>query len=161
MDCGLCCDGTFFGSVVVAPAETPRLSRVGLTVLQSEGACTMAQPCTALRGCLCEVYADRPSACATYECQLVKRVSAGECSVDEAQIKIASVRQLLATIRKGFDIPEGGSIWKTILTLEEPTTPEGAAAALLKYGPAIDAVGALVELGASAFEPTFAGGGKR
>jgi Fe-S-cluster containining protein len=161
MDCGLCCDGTFFGSVVVAPEETTRLARVGLTVLQNDGSCTMAQPCTALRGCLCEAYPDRPTACATYECQLVKRVNAGTCTLEEARSSIAKVRELLATIRKGFEIPDGASIWKTILTLEEPETPEGAAAALLRYGPAIDAVGALVQIGAAEFEAKFAGGGKR
>jgi Fe-S-cluster containining protein len=160
-DCGLCCDGTFFGSVVIAPEETERLGRVGLRVLQSEGSCTMAQPCSALRGRLCDAYAERPTACATYECQLTKRVSAGTCSLEEARSKVAAARALLATIREGFEIPAGGSIWTTILSLEEPTTREGAVAALARYGPAIDAVGALVQLGAAEFEPSFAGGGKR
>lgn len=160
-ECGLCCDGTFFGSVVIASDETERLARRGLRVLQNEGTCTMAQPCSALSGHLCDAYADRPTACRTYECLLTKRVSAGACTLEEARATIASARALLATIRAGFEMPEGGSIWTTILDLEEPTTREGAAAALAKYGPAIDAVGALVQLGAAKFEPSFAGGGKR
>jgi len=160
-DCGLCCDGTFYGSVVVAAAETDRLARVGLRVLQNVGGGTMAQPCTALRGCLCDVYADRPSSCAAYECQLRKRVNAGDCSLEEARSKIAAMRGLLATIREGFEIPEAGSIWEKILTLEEPTSPEAAALAVVRYGAAIQAVGALLELGRAAFEPRFAGGGTR
>jgi len=160
-DCGLCCDGTFFGAVVVAPEETERLVRVGLPVLQREGACSIAQPCKALRGCLCDVYADRPSACATYECELRKRVDAGASSLEEARAKIATIRALLATIRRDFEIPEGASIWEKILTLEEPSTPEGAALARVRYGAAIQAVGALLELGGAAFEPRFAGGGTR
>jgi hypothetical protein len=160
-DCGLCCDGTFYGSVVVAAEETERLERVGLRVLQNEGACSMAQPCTALRGRLCDAYADRPSACAAYECELRKRVNAGASSLEDARQDIATMRVLLATIREGFEIPDGGSIWERILTLEEPATPEAAALAVVKYGPAITAVGQLLTLGRAAFEPRFAGGGAR
>jgi Fe-S-cluster containining protein len=160
-DCGLCCDGTFYGSVVVAEDEAARLGRVGLRVLQYDGACGMPQPCTALRGCLCDVYADRPRACAAYECELRKSVKAGEQPLEDARAKIAAMRALLATIRAGFEIPDGGSIWETILSLEEPTTPEAARAAALRYGPAIEAVGALLALGRASFEPRFAGGGSR
>jgi Fe-S-cluster containining protein len=160
-DCGLCCNGTFFGSVLVEAAETERLGRVGLRVLQNEGTCTMAQPCAALRGALCDVYADRPSACASYECQLRKRVASGETSLDEAMSAIARARALLAMIRAGLEVPEGGSIWEKILTLEEPTTPEAIALARARYEPTIQAVGELVELGTAAFEPRFSGGGRR
>ena len=160
-DCGLCCDGTFYGSVVVAAEETERLARVGLPVVQNEGSCTMAQPCTALRGRLCDAYADRPSACAAYECELRKRVNAGACSLAEAQEPIAAMRALLATIRQAFEIREGDSIWEKILTLEEPATPEAAALAVVRYGPAIAAVGELLTLGRASFEPRFAGGGSR
>ncbi len=160
-DCGLCCDGTFYGSVVVAEEETDRLARVGLRVLQNEGACSMAQPCTALRGCLCDAYADRPRACAGYECELRKGVDAGARSLVEAREQVATMRALLAVIRAGFEIPAGGSIWEKIMTLEEPATPEAAAAALVRYGPAIEAVGKLLTLGRAAFEPRFAGGGAR
>ena len=109
-DCGLCCDGTFYGSVVVAAEETERLTRVGLRVLQQEGACGMPQPCAALRECLCDAYADRPSACAAYECLLRKRVSSGEVGLGEARGSIAKMRDLLSVIREGFEIPAGGSI---------------------------------------------------
>ena len=160
-DCGLCCDGTFYGSVVVAAAETERLARVRLPLVQNEGACTMAQPCTALRGRLCDAYADRPSACAAYECELRKKVNAGACSLTEAREPIAAMRALLVTIRQAFEIREGDSIWEKILTLEEPATPEAAALAVVTYGPAIAAVGELLTLGRASFEPRFAGGGSR
>jgi Fe-S-cluster containining protein len=161
MDCGLCCDGTFYGSVVVAMDERERLGRVGLPVIQHEAVLSMPQPCGALRGCLCSVYADRPSACAAYECMLRKSVAAGECSLDDARSKVATMRRLLATIREGFECPPETSIWQKILSLEEPTSPEEAAIAARDYAAAIDAVGALLELGRAAFEPRFAGGGAR
>jgi uncharacterized protein len=161
MQCGLCCDGTFFGSVVVASDESARLERVGLRVLRNGEETALAQPCVALRGCLCSVYADRPAACARYECQLRKRVSSGDVSLDDALAKVATMRALLTTIREAFDAPPSTSIWERILALEEPETTEDKALALRDYGAAIAAVGELLELGRAEFEPRFAGGGSR
>jgi Fe-S-cluster containining protein len=161
MQCGMCCNGTFFGSVVVAHEEAAGLRRVGLPVLEREGALSMPQPCSALQGCLCSVYGDRPSACALYECSLRKAVSAGGCSLEDALAKVARMRELLAAIREAFDCPETTSIWERILSLEEPTTPEGASVAARDYAGAIAAVGELLEVGRTHFEPRFAGGGSR
>lgn len=159
--CGLCCDGTFFGSVVVVASESARLERVGLVVIRHGAEASLQQPCVALRGCLCAVYAERPSACARYECELRKKVAAGDCSIDEALERVALMRALLATIRAAFDAPPSVSIWEKILALEEPDTAEGKALALRDYGAAIEAVGELLELGRAHFEPRFAGGGAR
>ena len=161
MQCGLCCDGTFYGSVVVAEGERPHLERVGLRVVQENGATSMPQPCSALRGCLCAVYEERPTACAAYECLLRKKVSAGERTMDEAIATVAQMRALLAAIRAAFECPESMSIWERILAMEEPTTAEEAAAASRKYAGAIHAVGELLALGRAEFEPRFAGGGSR
>lgn len=159
--CGLCCDGTFYGSVVVAHEEHARLGRVGLRVIQDEGTLSMPQPCAALRGCLCAVYAERPSACARYACSLRKKVGAGGASLEDALAKVARMRSLLAAIRAAFECPVTTSIWERILTLEEPTTAEGASVAARDYAEAIAAVGELLELGRAEFEPRFAGGAAR
>ena len=159
--CGLCCDGTFFGSVVVVPDEVAQLARVGLPVVHRDGTPALPQPCVALRGCLCSVYVDRPAACARYECELRKKVSAGERDLETALGHVQTMRALLATIRAAFDCPEETSIWERIMALEEPDSAEGAALALRDYGNAIDAVGALLALGRAEFEPRFAGGGSR
>lgn len=161
--CGLCCDGTFYGSVVIAGGETSRLERVGLRIVRDEqgSAATMAQPCSALRGCLCAAYEERPTACAAYQCSLRKAVLAGERALDEATADVRTMRELLTTIRAAFECPEPMSIWERILTMEEPKTPEEAALASAKYGEAIRAVGELLALGRASFEPRFAGGGTR
>ena len=163
MQCGLCCDGTFYGSVVIADGETPRLERVGLRIVRDEEgrAPTMAQPCSALRGCLCAVYEERPSACAAYQCSLRKAVVAGECALEDATANVKKMRELLGVIRAGFECPESMSIWERILAMEEPKTPEEAALASARYGDAIRAVGELLALGRASFEPRFAGGGTR
>ena len=163
MQCGLCCDGTFYGSVVIADGEKVRLDRVGLRIVRDDesGATTMAQPCSALRGCLCAVYAERPTACAAYQCSLRKKVGAGDGTLDDALANVKKMRELLSAIRVAFDCPESMSIWERILAMEEPKTPEEASAASLRYGEAIAAVGELLALGRAAFEPRFAGGGSR
>lgn len=161
MQCGLCCNGTFYGSVVIVEEETARLDRVGLRVVRSDGTTTMPQPCSALRNCLCAVYQERPTACARYECSLRKKLAADECSLDDATANVAKMRELLATIRTAFDCPESMSIWERILAMDEPKTPEEAVVASQKYGEAIAAVGELLALGRAAFEPRFAGGGSR
>jgi Fe-S-cluster containining protein len=162
MQCGLCCDGTFYGSVVVADADKARLERVGLRIVtDDQGATTMPQPCSALRGRLCDAYSERPTACADYQCSLRKSVTAGNTTLEEAFANVKKMRELLSVIRVAFDCPESMSIWERILAMEDPKTPEEAAAASKKYGDAITAVGELLALGRASFEPRFAGGGTR
>ena len=162
LSCGICCNGTLYGSVVIEPTERERVERVGLRVLASDGGTelTMRQPCTALRGVLCSVYEDRPASCARYECSLRKSVAAGG-SLPEARATIERMHALLAIVRAGFECEPGASIWERILNLESPTTAEEEQAAAVRYGPAIEAVGELLVLGRAAFEPRFAGGGSR
>lgn len=155
--CGLCCNGTFYGSVLVAEGERPHLERIGLRIVDQEGATAMAQPCTALRGCLCSVYAERPAACAAYECTLRKRVRAGERSLEQALADVAEMQALLAKIREIFEVAATASIWEAILALEEPT-PEEQRASGRDFAAAIDAVAKLLDVGRAKFEPRFAGG---
>lgn len=160
--CGLCCDGTFYGSVVIASDESERLARVGLRIVRDDsGAGMMPQPCSALRGCLCAAYEERPASCADYQCLLRKKVVAGEESLEAAMATVTRMRALLTVIRVDFQCPESMSIWERILAMEEPKTPEQASAASRKYGAAITAVGELLALGRASFEPRFAGGGSR
>ena len=161
--CGLCCDGTFYGSVVVAEGgEAPRLERIGLRIVRDDaGTPAMPQPCTALRGCLCAVYTERPKACGEYECLLRKKLVASEETFDEAVAAVRKMRDLLATIRLSFECPDTMSIWERILAMEEPATPEAALEASRKYASGITAVGELLALGRERFEPRFAGGGSR
>jgi Fe-S-cluster containining protein len=162
MDCGLCCDGTLFGSVVVAAEEREKLGRIGLRIVDRDGALQMSQGCSALRGCLCSVYADRPGACVRYECEQRKSVIAGTTSEGQARGNVARMRTLLATIREAFDLPATTSVWEAILALEASVSYEQAtAAARKKYDTGIDAVTELLTLGRTAFEPAFAGGGGR
>jgi hypothetical protein len=83
--CGLCCDGSLFTQVPLQPAEAATLRRLGLPVGErADGAPVLAQHCTALEGRSCTVYADRPSPCRAYRCNLLIALAEGEVSLDEA-----------------------------------------------------------------------------
>lgn len=160
MECGLCCDGTFFGSVVVDEAERDRLGRVGLRIVESDGRPVMPQPCSALRGCLCDAYADRPKACRDYECSLRTSVVGGLTTEGDARASVARMRALLAVIRGAFDLPSG-SIWEAILALEEPEPVDPMSPAGRKLDAGVAAMAELLSLAREVFEPRFAGGGRR
>lgn len=157
MDCGLCCDGTFFGSVTIAAAEQPRLERVGLQIVDDDGAPVMPQPCSALRGCLCTVYADRPDACARYECSLRKDIIAGAKSAMEARADVLRMRALRATFCEAFGLPTATSMWQALVALEEPKSFAEGSSAEREYDASVNALSELLELGRRAFEPSFAG----
>ena len=159
MECGLCCDGTFFGSVVVAAEEAEHLRRVGLRIVDGDGGLVMPQRCTALSGSICSAYADRPKACRDYQCTLRERFLAGATSEDAARASVARMLVLLRTIRRAFDLPPHTSIWEAIVTIadaESSTRPTGP-----KLDEGVAAVSELLVLARDVFEPKFAGGGRR
>jgi Fe-S-cluster containining protein len=155
-ECALCCDGTFFGSVVITNDDRERVRRVGLRVVDKDGAATMPQPCSALRGCLCAVYEERPKTCRDYECSLRVSVLAGSTSEESARMSVARMCVLLATIRAALDLPET-SIWEAILKLDEPVGVDPMSPAGRKFDTGVQAFSELIELARSVFEPTLGG----
>lgn len=107
--CGLCCDGTLLGDVeLTGPAEAARLELLGLDVDADDADVDLlALPCAGLRGTRCRVYAQRPTCCRTFECQLLQDTRRGAITVDVALARIAAakaqIRQvelLLARVEK-------------------------------------------------------------
>ncbi len=89
--CGLCCDGSLFVDVELAgQAEATRLEIMGLDVEDddAEGG-LLLQPCAALRGTHCGIYAHRPECCRTFECRLLADVRRGAMDVKRARGHIA------------------------------------------------------------------------
>lgn len=158
MHCALCCDGTFFGSVLVAPEERPRLTRIGLRVVDEDGTLAMPQGCTALRGCLCTVYPDRPKACASYACALREAVVAGDTLPSAAMDQVARMRALIATIREAFGLPATSSVWEAVLAIAEPVPPDPNTPEGRRFDEGIAAVSELLALGRASFEADFGGG---
>jgi hypothetical protein len=95
--CGLCCDGTLFADVELAGrAEATRLEVLGLEIEDDDGrGQLLVQPCAALHGTRCTVYAHRPSCCRTFECRLLQDVRRGAVSVEEAGATIVATLELV------------------------------------------------------------------
>jgi polyhydroxyalkanoate synthesis regulator phasin len=95
-DCGLCCDGTFFAHVAVTPEE---IAPLGGRVTISSDWSLMLQPCSALEGCRCSVYSDRPRICRAYRCLVLHSVEAGRITEEEGRAsldEVFAVRKQLA-----------------------------------------------------------------
>src|SRR5262245_20222594 len=89
LSCGLCCDGTLFRDVELQAADD--LSRRAMADVLDATHLNLAQkskwpqPCAALCADLrCQIYADRPSRCRDFECELFKAVASGTFETDEA-----------------------------------------------------------------------------
>ena len=93
-DCGMCCDGTLFHSVVLQPTDSPRtLSSLGLSLKRKPGLTTFRQPCSAHQNNQCTIYENRPQRCRLFNCQQLLRVATGEITQSFAQETIASTRK--------------------------------------------------------------------
>ncbi len=100
LTCGLCCDGTLFGSVELTLADDPeRLRALGLKIA-ARGKPRFPQPCAALdSGCRCRVYGERPQQCRAFECALLQSVQRGRIDPVSAARTIRQTRQQAADVR--------------------------------------------------------------
>ena len=100
--CGLCCDGSLFADVELAgSAEAAGLEVMGLEIEEddTDGA-VLVQPCGALRGKRCGIYAHRPECCRTFECRLLQDARRGAVSVEQAVEHIAETLKHVGRVRK-------------------------------------------------------------
>jgi Fe-S-cluster containining protein len=100
----LCCDGSLFADVELSgQAEAAGLELLGLQIEEddddADGA-LLVQPCAALRGTRCGVYAHRPECCRTFECRLLQDVRRGTMDVEQAGEHIAEALKGVARVRE-------------------------------------------------------------
>lgn len=110
LDCGLCCDGTLFGAIVVHIPERELVESLGLEVTEDPaGGLVAPQPCSAfLEGC-CAIYAvGRPMTCGSYRCAVVTDYTAGRAGRDESLAVIERVRALARELEAAMGLPHGG-----------------------------------------------------
>lgn len=94
-NCGLCCDGTFFAHVEVTPQE---LASISTRVTLSEDWSLLLQPCSALEGCRCAVYENRPRICRAYRCAVLVDFEAGRLTEREARAQLETVFAIRARL---------------------------------------------------------------
>jgi uncharacterized protein len=101
--CGLCCDGSLFADVELASThEASALEVTGLEIEDADGedGSLLLQPCRALTGTCCSIYAHRPDCCRTFECRLLQEVKRGAVSVEKAKEKIAETLKRIGQIKE-------------------------------------------------------------
>ena len=93
-----------FANLQLQPGDdTDRLRSLGLPVSPPRSARHppyLSQPCAALEGCRCRVYAERPEYCRHFECVLLKSVQAGRTQRAEALRIIATARERAEKVRR-------------------------------------------------------------
>jgi Fe-S-cluster containining protein len=99
--CGLCCDGSLFADVELAgQAEATGLEILGLEIDDNDAdGALLLQPCVALRGRRCGIYAHRPKCCRTFECRLLQDARRGVVTVERAAEQIAEALRRIRRVR--------------------------------------------------------------
>jgi uncharacterized protein len=104
LDCGLCCNGTLFGhadfyprdvvnGVLKVPAQIPVQRR-------SKGLYFFL-PCPAHDATTgCTVYAERPTICSGFECDLLKSMKSGAIDLEGARQIVAETKERAASLTK-------------------------------------------------------------
>jgi len=98
--CAMCCNGVLFKDVELQPGDDgAKLKALGLPISRSRLA-KFPQPCAALDGCTCRVYADRPVRCREFECALLKSVAAGGTEAAAVLRVIRQTRERAEKVRR-------------------------------------------------------------
>lgn len=130
LSCGICCDGTLFGGVNLKAGDLlAPLQAGGILIQTKETQQSFKQPCAAHRQGCCQVYADRPSTCRTYRCELLKKYEDGVVSWTEARAKIGRAQRLRQTIETEMSrlVPECGRMSVVAISRSVPARAELAA----------------------------------
>lgn len=101
--CGLCCDGTIFDVARVAESELPALAELGIRTGTRPFGAVLVQPCVALDGAACTVYAHRPHTCRAYRCNLLVALEEGEADLADCLVHIDGAKALKQAHAIEFD----------------------------------------------------------
>ena len=100
--CGLCCDGSLFGRVVLQSDEIERARKHRLRVLaRGDG---FEQPCPALGtpGAVgerrCTIYRERPRSCRQFTCKLYERQRAEGGPIEASLAAVKRIRDLVGAL---------------------------------------------------------------
>lgn len=101
LSCGMCCDNTMFGRVVVDEDEARTIRRLGIEVIEyDDGELSFNQPCPRLCDKMCQVYKQRPWTCESYVCETIKDLRKGTIDAAEAQDRIDTVLDAKAALAR-------------------------------------------------------------
>lgn len=105
--CAMCCNGVLFKDVELQPGDDrAKLRALGLPLTPRRAPRSalrtqkFPQPCAALDGCTCRIYADRPGRCRGFDCALLQALAAGETDTAAALRVIQRTRGLAEKVRR-------------------------------------------------------------
>ena len=97
--CALCCDGSLFGRVPLAPDEVAHARKVRLRVIANGK--SFEQPCAALaRDLSCTIHPTRPAACRSFTCRLFGAHAREGGDLEPRLAIVRRARALLAEARR-------------------------------------------------------------
>jgi hypothetical protein len=98
--CALCCNGVLFKDVELQLGDDgAKLKVLGLPISNSRIA-RFPQPCAALDGCTCRVYAHRPVRCRDFDCALLQSLAMGGTEAPAALRVVRQARERAEKVRR-------------------------------------------------------------
>lgn len=92
LSCGICCNGTLLGFVLLESEERPRLREL-MEIEEVGDKSFFFQPCSRLGCDGCTIYPQRPQKCGEFQCGILKSVGEKELDFDSAISVINLVKQ--------------------------------------------------------------------
>lgn len=95
IECGFCCDGTLFRTATLTPGERGSLPElIEANSFEEGGNEYFRLPCRYFKG-KCTIYSEKKAVvCSAYRCRLLKSLSYGDISPDEALKIVADAKDL-------------------------------------------------------------------
>jgi hypothetical protein len=120
LECALCCNGVIFADVRLVRRDRAEVFEglmAGTTSREPRAPDRLTkipQPCPALEGCRCGIYAERPAHCRRFECLLLKRMASGRLDAAAARRIVRTAReragQVLGLLRQLGDTDEAAAL---------------------------------------------------
>jgi hypothetical protein len=102
-----------FDRVMLQREDRPRaLTALGLRIKKRS---FFNQPCTALCGVQCTIYAERPVRCRQFECRQFREVASGQIPESTARARIDEVRRQVAHLESLLAVSGGENVRKPLV----------------------------------------------
>lgn len=146
LSCGLCCDGSLYTAVRLAPSDSiADLQAAGLPI-RVEGERTLfPQPCTAHQHGCCQIYAIRPYGCQQFRCRVLAACEDGSRSWEDAEALVARVLRLRVAVLSAWATIESPPPGAGLADLQRcmPADAEMTPAQTLRWAPVLLPLGRL------------------
>lgn len=97
--CGFCCNGTLHVHTALLPEEIAPAVALGLPVEAAGDRPAFQQPCAKFQAGRCAIYEQRPQVCRRYACALLRRLQAGETTLEQALRVVGIVHKQLGVFQ--------------------------------------------------------------